>query len=175
MQPTKKLKLRLISAFPMAMAFGLLLLYVIPKHIGELSGVMPLLHMVPVFIWGVMHPRDISLPVLALFGLMVDVATSLPLGVSALGYCLFFLLVRSQRKYIYREGFAPMWGYFSLLLLAMQLACWAMVSFVQATLMPLGDALLQWLFTLLFYPLLHFMLYRWVEKMSHARYRLLHA
>lgn len=170
----KKLKLWLLSILPMLAVSLLVLLYIVPKHIAGLSGVMPLVQLVPVFIWGVMHPRDISFLGLVVLGLVVDVATALPLGFSALATIAFFLLVRTQRKYIYREGFVAMWGYFALLLMLFQLACWAGYGYFYGV-APLGSALLQWVFTVLLYPLLHYILYPWVEKIGHARYRLLHA
>lgn len=171
----KKITLWLLAALPMLITFLLAFLYIMPKHINGLSGVMPLLHLVPVFIWGVMHPRDISLWLLAMIGLMVDIATSLPLGFSALGYCAFFLLIRTQRKYIYREGFAAMWGYCTLFLFTLQIAGWAGYMMLSGHAVPMQNVLLQWLFTALLYPLLHYILYPWVEKISNARYRLLHA
>lgn len=171
----KKIKLMALGSVPMCVVAGLLLFYITPKHISGLSGVMPMLQLVPVFIWGVMHPRDISLFLLAMLGLVVDVATGLPLGVSALSYFLFFILIVTQRKYIYREGFASMWAYFALLLFEMQLASWGMVSFVHGAAAPMGNPFLQWAFTVLCYPILHFIFYPWVEKLINARYRLLHA
>lgn len=172
---TKKIMLWLLSCLPMLVVAALTLLYMIPKHIAGLSGVMPLLHLVPVFIWGVMHPRDISFLFLAALGLLIDVTTSLPLGFSALSMCIFFLLVRSQRKYIYREGFAAMWGYFTLLLLALQVVSWAGIALFYGELPSFGSAFMQWVFTVLLYPLLHTILIPWVERIARARYRLTHA
>lgn len=172
---SKKIKLWLIGCLPMCGVFLLALFYMVPKHVGNLSSVMPVLQLIPVFIWGVMHPRDISFLFLALVGILVDVATSLPLGVTPLSYLVFFILVRTQRKYIYREGFATMWGYFALMLLIMQAASWGMVSFYHGHSAPLMNALLQWLFTVLAYPPLHWLFYPWVDRIGHARYRLLHA
>ncbi|MDX2073381.1 MAG: hypothetical protein SFX19_03330 [Alphaproteobacteria bacterium] len=172
---TKKIKLWMLSLLPMLAVFLLAFFYVTQKHVAGLSGVMPMLHLAPVFIWGVMHPRDISMLLLAATGIMVDVATALPLGFSALGFCLFFLLVRSQRKYIYREGFAAMWGYFALLLLIWQLSCWAAIVFFYADGAPVSTPLIQWLFTVLLYPLLHLIFYPLVERIGNARYHLLHA
>ena len=171
---TKKLKLRFLGSLPTLAVLVLVLLFVAPKHVYLLSAVMPLLQLVPVFIWAVMHPRDMSLWALAAIGLFVDVATGLPLALSALCYCLFFLLVRSQRKYIYKEGFAAMWGYFALLLLVMQCAGWGMVAFYQQAFPPIGSAVLQWFLTVMLYPPLHRFFYPWVEKIAHARYQLLH-
>lgn len=171
----KKLKLAFIATLPPCIAILLAVVSVAPKHVAGLSGVMPLLHMAPIFVWGVMHPRDISFPFVAILGLLVDVATGLPLGLAALCYCLFLLLVRTQRKYIYREGFAPMWGYFALLLLVMQGSMWALYSLSVGESAPFGNALLQWFFTLLTYPILHFLLLPLIERMAHARYRLSHA
>ncbi len=169
-----KFQLRLISCLPMGITVFLALLYVVPKHVGGLSAVMPLVHLVPVFIWSVMHPRDMRLVFVVAIGLLVDVATSQPLGVSGLVYAMFLFLARSQRKYIHREGFAGMWGYFALLLLVLQVMLWALSSFFHMRGMPLGAALWQWAFSVFLYPLLHALCYPWVERLARMRYRLMH-
>lgn len=175
MNPARRIKLLLLACVPMAVVAVLALAYAVPKHVGGLSGVMPLLYLVPVFIWGVMHPRDISFLALALIGLILDTAGGLPLGFSALLSLVFFVMVRSQRKYIYREGFAAMWGYFALMLMIMQAAGWAGYSYYYEQAAPVGNAFLQWLLSVLCYPPLHVVLYPWVERIGQARYRLLHA
>lgn len=171
----KKIRLWLLCSVPVAAMFFLALLYAAPKHVGGLSGVMPLIHLVPVFIWSVMHPRDMPFSGVALAGLFIDAATSLPLGLSALCYLLFAVMVRTQRKYIYREGFIAMWGYFAVFLLVMQAAAWAIYSYYYGMPAPVGNAVLQWMFSFLAYPILHFLLFPLVDKLGNARYRLLHA
>lgn len=153
----------------------LTLLYLIPKHIQGWSAVMPLLPLAPLFIWGVMHPRAIALWLLAIIGLISDVASALPLGFSALSLCLFFLLVRSQRKYIYREGFSAMWGYFSLFCAALQLADWLVYSWWVRQAAPSESLVIQWMLTVLLYPLLHALFVPLVEKIAQKRYRIAHA
>lgn len=170
-----RIQLWCVASVPVAISFIFTLIYIMPKPIGGISAIMPLLHLAPIFIWGVMHARDMPFIAVAAIGLLVDVATALPLGTSAISYFLFLVLVRSQRKYIYREGFAAMWGYFAMLLLVMQLASWALYSFYQANAAALGNAALQWLLTVMLYPLIHYLCFPLVEKLSAARYRLLHA
>jgi rod shape-determining protein MreD len=169
-----KIKLRLLGCLPMLATFFLVLLTVAPKHIANLSNIMPMLYLAPIFIWAVMHPRDMNWWFLAAIGLFIDIATGLPLSLSALCILFFFLLARSQRKYIYKEGFVAMWGYFSLILLAMQIVGWGLYSYHQHMWAAAGGAFLQWLFTVMLYPPLHRFFYPFVEKMAHARYQLLH-
>lgn len=159
----------------MGVTLLLALVFVVPKHVEGISGVMPLVHLVPVFIWTVLHPRDMRLVFVALVGLLVDVATALPLGLSALSYALFVMMVRSQRKYIYREGFIAMWGYFSMLLLALQLVSWGFASSYYAIRLPMGSALWQWVLTVALYPLLHVLCIPLVESMARIHYRLQHS
>lgn len=172
---SKTFLLRLFFCIPMGISTLLAVTYVVPKHVGGLSGVMPLVHLIPIFMWGVMSSRDISMIFLVALGLIVDVVTSLPLGLSSLCYGGFFLLTRSQNKYIYKEGFAAMWGYFSLFTLAMQLLGWALYSLYYQLLAPMENAIFQWFFTILIYPFFHALLLPVIEKMSQARYRLSHA
>lgn len=136
---------------------------------------MPLLHFVPIYLWSVLHARHMPLGYVALLGVFADMAIGLPLGLSALLYCTTVIFIRTQRKYIIKEAFPGLWGYFSLGVLLLQFQYWVIYSFMIGTAAPIGDGIMQWILTTLFYPPLHYLLYPLVEKISHIRYRLLHA
>ncbi len=171
----RNIKIAFSSSLPMLVIYLLALFYLVPKHIGGLSAIMPPVHLAAVFIWAVLRPDDLSFILLALLGMIIDVATALPFGLSALTYTLFLLLIISQRRYIQNEGFATMWGYFALTLLLLQIMLWTICSLFYNQLLPISACLWQWLITALLYPLLHGLLYPLVEKLTRFRYRLLHA
>ena len=171
----KSLKLWAFGLIPLSITLLLLLLYAVPKHVSGLGNVMPLLQLLPIYIWGLLHARDMPYMGVALIGLLTDAATGLPLGLSGVLYCLFVSLLTAQRKYIYKEGFVAAWGYFALLLLLLQALTLLALFMMHGVFYSVTHALVQWALTVALYPLAHRIFYRIAEAMSHQRYRWLHA
>lgn len=171
----KQWRLWFLAALPSILAGLLFLLYAAPKQVSGLSAVMPLLHFAPIYLWSVLHARHMPLLWVAMLGLLADMATSLPLGLSALLYCTTVIFIRTQRKYILKEGFSGLWGYFALATLMLQFQYWLSYSFMIGQYAPPGDVIMQWLLTCLLYPPIHYLFYPLVEKIAQIRYRLLHA
>jgi rod shape-determining protein MreD len=172
---SSKFKLFFLASAPTLITVLLAIIFIAPKQISGLSAIMPLIHLVPIYIWSVLHARHMPVWSTAMIGLVVDSAVGLPFGLSALIYCSLIILIRSQRKYILKEGFMGMWGYFSLMILLTQLSFWIILSFMYGQTAPIANALLQATFSILAYPLLHGLLYPLVDKIADSRYRLLHA
>ena len=172
---SSKLKLFFLASAPTLITTLLVIIVIAPKHISGLSSVMPLIHLVPIYIWSVLHARHMPLWGAAIIGFIADSATGLPFGLSALIYCSLIILIRSQRKYILKEGFLGMWGYFSLMIVLTQISFWIVLSLSYGHMAPVSNALLQAVFSTLAYPLLHGLLHPLVDKISDSRYRLLHS
>jgi rod shape-determining protein MreD len=140
------------SALPMLITLCFVVLYILPKHIGGLGNVMPPLHLVVMFYWGMLHIKSIPYWFVFLVGLLLDALTGLPLGASSLVYLLFMLLMRIQRKYVHKEGFLIKWALFSALLLVMAGLQWLLVTSLGTTAHALFPLFIQWLITVCFYP-----------------------
>lgn len=171
----KRLELVFWSFLPLAITCALVVFYVAPKHSAGLAHVMPQLYMIPIFYWGLLSLRGMPYLGVFLIGLMVDVLTGLPLGLTALLNLFFLLLVHTQRKYIIKEGFIGQWMYFSVLLLAIMGLNWVLLWLLQGWLFMFSmAALIQWLLTVCCYPIFHHIFDRLQGSVDRRRWRVLH-
>jgi rod shape-determining protein MreD len=159
---------------PCLVTILLLLLYLAPKHVEGLSYFMPLLPLIPVFFWGLLHARDMPFWFVFLLGLVMDAAQGLQLGLSSLLYVFFLLLLHAQRKYIIKEGFAVKWGYFGLLLGITCLLSWAGYSLLSGQAHPIVPVLIQYALTMCCYPFFHRLFDILYEHTNHRRWQIQH-
>lgn len=170
----KRFKLLLLSSLPIVITLMLAILALVSKHVAGLSHFMPLLPLIPIFYWGMMHAREMPYWFVFLFGLIMDAVSGLPLGLSSLLYVVLLALLHTQRKYIYKEGFVVKWGYFSLVLAVVDGLEWIILSLFHGQAQGVWPVLLQWLLTVGCYPVLH-TLFDALYDYTHARrWRILH-
>lgn len=172
--PGKKTRLVFLNALPGFITLVLAILSLSVKHLSGFNHFMPALAMIPIFYWGLMQRRHMPYGFVFLLGLLMDAMMGLPLGLSSLLYMVFLLLIRTQHKYIHKEGFVIKWGYFALLLgvVAIFNAAMLVVFHIAGNFQP---AFLQWLLTICCYPLLHQLFDRIQEYIQHRRWQLLHS
>lgn len=152
---SKRLELQFLSAIPSLLTLLLAIFYLVPKHIGGLSSVMPLLPLMPVFYWAMAHPQAIPYWFMFIIGLVMDAVMGMPLGLSSLLYIFFLSVINTQRKYFHKEGFLIKWGYLCILLLVTTGLNWLLLSWFHADAMPLIPAVIQWCLTIACYPVAH--------------------
>lgn len=174
MSLSKRLELWLLAALPALLTLLLAVFYIVPKHIGPLSDVMPLLPLMPVFYWGLHKARVMPFWFLFLLGLAMDAPTGMPLGWTSLLAMLFLLLLRSQRRYVHKEGFLVKWGYFAALLLVMQSLGWLLLSWSGGVAAPMLPALIQWALSVACYPPAHVAFDFLEEHIHDRRWHVLH-
>ncbi len=151
----KRFELLLWLLTPAVITCLMFILCVIPKHIWGISYIMPLLPLIPIFYWGKMQTAEIPYWFAFLIGLLMDVVSGIPLGLSALLYVLFLITIHTQSKYIHKEGFIIIWAYFTMLLALISVLQLLIISFSGNQLHAIPAALIQWLITILFYPIFH--------------------
>ncbi len=137
---------------PMLVTLLFVILYVLPKHAFAFSNVMPLLHMASIFYWGMLGHRQMPYWFVFAMGVLIDVVTGLPLGLSSLVYILFVVFMRMQRRFVHKEGFLINWAFFSALLLVMSGVQWLLVTSLGSTQHALLPLFMQWLITAFCYP-----------------------
>jgi rod shape-determining protein MreD len=171
---SRRFELVFWTSVPAMITLFLIIICLAPKHITGLEKVMPILPLMPVFYWGMLHAREMPYWFVFLAGLLVDSATGQPLGLSSLLYIIFMTMLHAQRKYFHKEGFVIKWGYFAGLLLVMTVLNWVCLSLYYMTMLPSVPALVQWLMTVGFYPLMHAG-FEIVDKRIHERrWQILH-
>lgn len=171
----KIMKFQLLNALPLGLAAITLLLYAAPKYMSELAAIMPLFHLYPIYVFGLLHPRDVPYLGVAAIGLCADIVMGLPFGLSGLLYCTFLLVVVTQRKYIYKEGFIAAWGYFAILIFVLQCCYWLALFVLQGGAANMHYAFIQWALSITLYPLAHWLCYGLAQMMAKQRYRWKHA
>ena len=169
----KRLRLWLWSVLPAAITLLFLVAYLVPKRVSGLDSFMPVLPMLPIFYWGLNHAPHMPYWFVFAVGLLVDAVTGQPLGMSSLLNVFFLLMVRTQHKYIHKEGFVIKWGYFAMLLGAVCLAH-GMIMFAYAGVWGIKFMIIQWFLTVCCYPLFHQLFDTLHHHATQQRWHLLH-
>jgi rod shape-determining protein MreD len=172
---SKRLELLLWLATPIAITCVLFILCIIPKHIWGMNYVMPLLPLLSIFYWGTIHAPEMPYWFACLIGLLMDVITGVPLGLSALLYLLFLVITHTQSKYIHKEVFMIIWGYFMMLVAVICISQWLIISLSGKQLQPIPAVFIQWLLTIGLYPMFHKLFDNIAEHIKQRRWILSHA
>lgn len=164
----RRFELFACMATPALTCVLLALIMLVPKHASGLDNFMPILTLAPVFFWGLRTGPEMPFWFVFLLGLLLDAGTGQPLGLSSLLYMIFLGIVYAQSKYITKEGFLIKWGYFAGLVFVNQLLSWAALSLFAGSMLAIGAALMQWLFTICLFPLLY-KLFELVDALVYRR------
>lgn len=144
-----KLQLPKIS---LAMA---VLIMILPFNIPSLLGFFPLLDIIFIYYWAIYRPDTVPLWFIFLMGIILDIFYGMPLGVTSLVNMCLYLMINSQRKLLGTEPFIVLWGLVIVLALAVLSIKWVLFMAVIGENLSFKSAAIQWLLTILLYPLLH--------------------
>ena len=132
----------------------------IPMPVPGYGDVAPAASLMAVYYWSVY--RSDLFPAAAVFavGVLNDVLSGTPLGLSALVLLGVYALVASQRRYLYDKPFLMHWAGFVFFAAAAGLSKWAIMSFFDGVVLDLRPTLFQLLMTLVLYPCVAWLLMR---------------
>ncbi len=159
---------------PASITALLFVICIIPKHLWGVSYIVPLLPLLPVFYWGRLQTAEMPYWFVGLVGLLTDVVSSTPLGLTSLLYLLFLALLHIQSKYIHKEGFAIIWSYFTMLLALISALQWIVMSLLAGQLYAFVPALVQLFLTASIYPLFHKIFDAVAEHIKQRRWVIMH-
>ena len=151
----KRFESVLWKTVPMIITLILFVFCIIPKHLWGMGYVMPALPLIPIFYWGRFGGAEISYWFVFIIGILTDAITGTPLGLSAILYLLFLAVLHAQSKYIHKEGFVIIWGYFMILLAGISFLQWLIISSLNGQFYATIPALIQLLVSISIYPLFH--------------------
>lgn len=151
----QKAELVFWNLLPMLLTLLLAAFSLSTKHIPGLNHVMPMLHVIPMFYWGMNHAREMPYWFVFALGIVLDAVMGMPMGITSLVYIMFLMLLHAQRKYIHREGFVVKWGYFAILLGSTVSLNWFGLALFHVQFDGLGRAFVQWVLTVCCYPVMH--------------------
>ncbi len=136
-----------------------IILTLMPYQISNASLLTPLIVHITLYFWTVYRPQTLPYVVILLLGLLKDFIESNVLGINALYFLLFQVIIKSQRKYIYNNTFIVVWaGFMFCLSLILSLPLLLSKFGISLKHYPLSIVFFQWLITIFAYIPLHWLL-----------------
>ena len=142
------------SLLPALVAFGLVLVAMVPLRLPDVSPVVPALALVAVYYWAVHRPSLMPAWVVFLIGLFQDLLSGGPAGVGILSLLLVFSLVESLRRIMSNASFAAVWLVFCVVAAAALGVGWVLTCILEARLIDPEPLFFRYLTTLAVYPCL---------------------
>lgn len=138
---------------PAATLVVTVVLAVLPLGIPGLHAVTPFLALAAVYFWSIYRPE--LLPVWAAFlvGLLQDLLTGSPLGLTALVLVLVRALAVSQRRTLLGQSFGVEWAGFLMIAAGAGAAGWLLACIYDSAVLPAAPFAVQWLLTTALYPM----------------------
>tara|TARA_Y100001934_G_scaffold282068_1_gene394235 strand:+ start:3361 stop:3903 length:543 start_codon:yes stop_codon:yes gene_type:complete len=131
---------------------------VLPWHIPGLAPVTPAFSLMAVYYWAIYRPE--KLPYIATFtaGLLQDILSGGPIGMSALVLVLVHGVVRSQRSFFHGKPFLVIWWGFSIVAPVAAAVGWSAASIYYGLLVPPIPLIVHVVLTILLYPFIGFVM-----------------
>jgi len=145
---------------PTLTILALALLSVLPLRFPDYAAVAPLLALAGLYYWTIYRPD--LLPPVAIFGcgVVLDLLSGAPLGVTALVLLLSRVVVLPQRRFFVDRLFPFVWGGFTLLAAAAIAFLWLLGGLLESAMLDMRAAALQWVLTVATFPCVSYLLMR---------------
>ena len=135
----------------LAMAF-LFVMSVVPMHIPYYGPVRPYFMLMAVFFFAVYRPALMPPSLAFLLGLLVDLLSFTPLGLTSLVLVAVQWIAREQRKFILSQSFLLIWCGFMLLVAASCALQWGMFSLMRVAPVSPGPVAVSAVLTVFMFP-----------------------
>jgi len=139
---------------PAAFTLVLAILSVIPLGIPGYAQVTPNFVLMSIYYWTIYRPDHLPYLVVFLVGLLVDLLTFGPPGVTPFALLIVRATVLSQRKFFVGKNFPILWWGFSIVTAAVTLIIWAIGALYSGRLLDPRSFAFQAVLTAAFYPVL---------------------
>ena len=132
----------------------------IPAHLPAFTAVTPAFTLMAIFHWTLYRPDLLPFSAVFAVGLLLDMLTGAPLGISSLVLLLAHALVLSQREYLLARRFTVIWVGFLAVAAAAAALQWVIVSLFYGMLLDIRAFLFQGVLTVATYPVVSYLLVR---------------
>lgn len=143
---------RIAVGLPALTLLAAAILELIPLGVGHLPSVRPLLVLSAVYYWSIYRPELVPAPLVFATGLLLDLLSGAPLGLTALllvalhGFCV------SQRQVLISRSFGVGWAGFILVAVGAAWFEWLVASVYFLRLVDPRSLLVQFALTIALYP-----------------------
>lgn len=146
------------SLTPFMITLLMVLISALPWQIPNFAPVTPAFTAISIYYWSIY--QNIKLPYYSIFGLgmLLDLLTGIPLGLSALIYLLVKAILNSQRNFFTGKPFWIVWAGFAVVMLGISVFGWIVSSLYFSNFVAPLPFLIQCVLTILLYPVISFLL-----------------
>lgn len=153
---------------PFVFALLLVLISVAPWRFPGFGTITPFFLLMAVFYWSVYRPDRLPYAATFLLGLVQDVLSGNPMGLTPLVLLLVQGMVISQRRFFVGKSFMVVWWGFMLVAVVAALVGWSIGSVFFGTAMVVSPLGVQVVLTVLLYPPLAWLFGRAQQLSTHA-------
>lgn len=139
--------------------FVLLLLSTFPLRIAGLHEIRPAFLLIAVYYWAIYRPYMLRPTGAFVGGLVLDLLSGLPPGLSSLTLVVVQAITGAQQKFMLAQGYAVVWSCFALTAFLAGSLQWLVMSLIESSVMSIRAVLMAALLTTLIYPLITWPLY----------------
>jgi rod shape-determining protein MreD len=147
-----KLRQALVALAPPLTGIVLVLITATPLYIGHVGQIMPQMGVIAVFFWVIYRPDLMTYGAAFGIGLVADLVTGAPLGVSALVLLVVRRVVLAQQRFFIGKPFHVLWSGFALIALPAALLQWLLASIYLFAGLEILPVLLQAALTTILFP-----------------------
>ncbi|WP_037493649.1 rod shape-determining protein MreD [Sneathiella glossodoripedis] len=142
------------GSIPFWISLFLIFLSVVPLRITGFATVTPSFLMISVFYWSLHRPYLLPAPVVFLLGLIFDILTGTPMGLTSLMLLVVHGIAVTQRQVFVGKAFVLSWWGFFLIGAGIAVFSWIVACVLELTIIPILPVFIQYGLTVLFFPLL---------------------
>ncbi len=140
------------SLFPFLVTLFLAILSTVPFRLPEFSAIMPAMTLIAVFYWLVHKPQLLPVWAVGTIGLLQDLLSGGPPGVSIVVFLLLQVVVDRQRKLFLSASFVLIWAVFMALAAAALALAWGLTCLASTAYFDPRPIFFQYLLTIAVYP-----------------------
>ncbi|MBC6439198.1 MAG: rod shape-determining protein MreD [Rhodospirillales bacterium] len=148
----RKLRQGVVALAPPFTGILLVLATATPLYFGHIGEVVPQLGVVAVFFWTIYRPDLMTYGAAFAIGLVTDVVTGTPLGMTSLVLIVVRRIVLAQRRFFIGKPFHVLWSGFALVMLPAALLGWLIASIYLFQGLDILRVLVQALMTVVLFP-----------------------
>ena len=162
------LKRQAVSLLPLLSGLVLVLVTATPLYLGHVGDVAPRLGVTAVIFWTAYRPDLFGYASAFLLGLVADLMTGLPLGLTALVLVMVRYGVVTRRRYFLRKAFHIVWAEYALVVMAAVVVHWLLAALYLWSYPGLLVYVFQVLLTVALFPAVYWILTRFQDLVSVA-------
>lgn len=138
---------------PFGLTLILVLLNAMPSRLPGYAAIAPMLPLIGIYYWSIHRPDLMSAILAFVVGVVTDILSGVPLGVTAFLFLLVHGLTSSQRKFFLGKPFMLAWWGFAFVAGVVAGLQWALVSLIFNRMLDPHAVVFEWLLTVFCYPL----------------------